>query len=218
MGCAMLMPMPWSVTRSRHSGTADFSSQVTIRIASWPARSAAARGSAPATMSWMSSPQPSVLEPYLQPSPIGHAGRRVVAGQRLTQGPTDSFLGWCTAPHSGRQYYVRQLWDRKGHSDLTTMSRRGLTEHATLCAWALARAHARSGDAAAISRATDTDVAARGSRRDRPQPCLIVVCSDAAVRAGTARHQATARDRRRRVQDGTNQHREHRSGTRAADS
>jgi uncharacterized protein (DUF2252 family) len=95
--------------------------------------------------------QPSVLEPYLQPSPIGHAGRRVVAGQRLTQGPTDTFLGWCTAPRSGRHYYVRQLWDRKGRSDLTTMSRSGLTEHATLCAWALARAHARSGDAAAIS-------------------------------------------------------------------
>lgn len=31
------------------------------------------------------------------------------------------------------------------------MSWSGLTEHATLCAWALARAHARSGDAAAIS-------------------------------------------------------------------
>jgi uncharacterized protein (DUF2252 family) len=95
--------------------------------------------------------QPSVLEPYLHPSPIGHAGRRVVAGQRLTQGPTDTFLGWCTAPNSGRQYYVRQLWDRKGRSDLTTMSLSGLTEHATLCAWALARAHARSGDAAVIS-------------------------------------------------------------------
>jgi hypothetical protein len=95
--------------------------------------------------------QPSVLEPHLQPSPIGHAGRRVVAGQRLTQGPTDSFLGWCQGPRSGRQYYVRQLWDRKGRSDLTTLNRRGLTEHATLCAWSLARGHARSGDAAAIS-------------------------------------------------------------------
>jgi hypothetical protein len=31
------------------------------------------------------------------------------------------------------------------------MHRRGLTEHATLCAWALARAHARSGDSAMIS-------------------------------------------------------------------
>ncbi len=95
--------------------------------------------------------QPSVLEPYLRASPISHAGQRVVAGQRLTQGPTDTFLGWCDDPSSGRQYYVRQLWDRKGRSDLTTMSRRGLAEHASLCAWALARAHARSGDPAIIS-------------------------------------------------------------------
>ncbi len=95
--------------------------------------------------------QPSALEAYLQPSAIEHAGRRVVAGQRLTQGPTDTFLGWCSEPTTGRQYYVRQLWDRKGRSDLTTMNRRGLNEHATLCAWALARAHARSGDPAMIS-------------------------------------------------------------------
>src|ERR1700712_609044 len=95
--------------------------------------------------------QPSALEPYLQPSAIAHAGRRVVAGQRLTQGPTDSFLGWGSGPHRARQYYVRQLWDRKGRSDLTTMTRSGLTEHATLCAWALASAHARSGDSAMIS-------------------------------------------------------------------
>ncbi len=95
--------------------------------------------------------QPSALEPYLHPSTIAHAGRRVVAGQRLTQGPTDSFLGWCSAPVTGQQYYVRQLWDQKGRSDLTTMTRRGLNEHATLCAWALARAHARSGDPAMIS-------------------------------------------------------------------
>ena len=95
--------------------------------------------------------QPSALEPYLQPSAIEHAGHRVVAGQRLTQGPTDSFLGWCSEPTTGRQYYVRQLWDQKGRSDLTTMKRRGLNEHATLCAWALARAHARSGDPVMIS-------------------------------------------------------------------
>ena len=94
--------------------------------------------------------QASVLEPHLPGSKLGHEGRRVVAGQRLTQGPTDVFLGWCEGPR-GRHYYVRQLWDRKGRSDLTTMNRRGLHEHATLCAWALARAHARSGDATVIS-------------------------------------------------------------------
>jgi hypothetical protein len=71
-----------------------------------------------------------VLEPHLPPSTLGHHGRRVVAGQRLTQGPTDVFLGWCQAPGSGRHYYVRQLWDRKGRSDLTTMDQRGLQEHA----------------------------------------------------------------------------------------
>jgi hypothetical protein len=95
--------------------------------------------------------QDSVLESHLPPSTLGHAGRRVVAGQRLTQGPTDIFLGWCVGPCSGRHYYVRQLWDRKGRSDLTTLNRRGLQEHATLCAWALARVHARSGAATVIS-------------------------------------------------------------------
>ena len=95
--------------------------------------------------------QTSVLEPHLPPSAFSHDGRRVIAGQRLTQGPTDVFLGWCEGPRSGRPYYVRQLWDRKGRSDLTTMNLRSLREHATLCSWALARAHARSGDATVIS-------------------------------------------------------------------
>lgn len=94
---------------------------------------------------------PSVLEPYLQPSEFAHPGRRVVAGQRIIQGPSDSFLGWCSAPDGTIHYYVRQLWDRKGRSDLTTMSRSGLASHARLCAWALARAHARSGDPAMIA-------------------------------------------------------------------
>jgi hypothetical protein len=93
----------------------------------------------------------SVLEPYLQPSEFDHPGRRVVAGQRLTQGPTDSFLGWCSSADGRSHYYVRQLWDRKGRSDLTRMSLSGLASHARLCAWALARAHARSGEPVMIS-------------------------------------------------------------------
>ena len=78
--------------------------------------------------------QPSVLAPYVGASRLGHEGRRVVAGQRLTQAASDTFLGWCEAPGSGRQYYVRQLWDVKGQGDR-----------------ALARAHARTGDAAALA-------------------------------------------------------------------
>ncbi|HEY6379190.1 MAG TPA: DUF2252 domain-containing protein [Candidatus Dormibacteraeota bacterium] len=95
--------------------------------------------------------QASVLEPYAGASELGHHGRRVVAGQRLSQGATDIFLGWCEGPRTGRQYYVRQLWDLKGRSDLTTMNHRNLTYHGALCGWALARAHARTGDAVQIS-------------------------------------------------------------------
>jgi uncharacterized protein (DUF2252 family) len=95
--------------------------------------------------------QASVLEPYVGASTFDHHGRRVVAGQRVTQGPTDIFLGWCQGPRTGRQYYVRQLWDAKGRSELTKMGRRELTHHGTLCAYALARAHARSGDAVRIA-------------------------------------------------------------------
>jgi hypothetical protein len=84
-------------------------------------------------------------------SALDHPGRRVVAGQRLCQGATDIFLGWCEHEVSGRTYYVRQLWDRKGRSDLTLMNARNLTYHGALCGWALARAHARSGDPIAIS-------------------------------------------------------------------
>jgi len=94
--------------------------------------------------------QASVLEPYAGASTLGHHGRRVVAGQRLSQGASDIFLGWCEGP-SGRHYYVRQLWDSKGRSDLLAMDHRNLTYHGALCGWALARSHARSGDAVQIA-------------------------------------------------------------------
>jgi uncharacterized protein (DUF2252 family) len=100
--------------------------------------------------------QASVLERFVGAStlPWGngwHPGRRVVTGQRLCQGATDIFLGWCEHEVSGRTYYVRQLWDLKGRSDLTLMNARKLTYHGALCGWALARSHARSGDPVAIS-------------------------------------------------------------------
>jgi uncharacterized protein (DUF2252 family) len=95
--------------------------------------------------------QPSVLAPFHGPTVLGHEGRRVVAGQRLTQAASDLFLGWATAPGSGHHYYVRQLWDVKGQGDLTRMDLGKLTHYGALCARALARAHARTGDAAAIA-------------------------------------------------------------------
>ena len=89
----------------------------------------------------------------------------MVAGQRLTQAASDLFLGWATAPGSGHQYYVRQLWDVKGQGDLTRMDLGKLTHYGALCARALARAHARTGDAAALAGYVGPGTLVR--RRDR---------------------------------------------------
>ncbi len=94
---------------------------------------------------------PSVLEPYMGASALPHHGLRVVTGQRLTQSASDGFLGWSEGPSTGRPYYIRQLWDAKGSGDPDQMDPVGLAHYGALCAWALARAHARTGDAVAIS-------------------------------------------------------------------
>jgi uncharacterized protein (DUF2252 family) len=91
----------------------------------------------------------SVLEPYVGRSRYRHPGRRVVSGQRLLQTAGDIFLGW--AGDGTSHYYVRQLWDMKGSLDLDTLDPADLVPYARLCGWVLARAHARSGDGAAIS-------------------------------------------------------------------
>jgi uncharacterized protein (DUF2252 family) len=95
--------------------------------------------------------QPSVLEPYAGESALDHHGLRVVAGQRLIQASSDMFLGWTQGPRSGRQYYVRQLWDVKGQGDPLVMDVNNLAHYGALCAWALARAHARTGDAVQLA-------------------------------------------------------------------
>ena len=95
--------------------------------------------------------QPSVLEPYAGQSTQGHHGKRVVVGQRRIQAASDIFLGWAEGPKSGRNYYIRQLWDYKGQGDPMTMSRTNLVHYGELCAWILARSHARTGDAIAIA-------------------------------------------------------------------
>jgi uncharacterized protein (DUF2252 family) len=94
---------------------------------------------------------PSVLESYLGRSATGHAGQRVVAGQRMIQTASDIFLGYATEKTTQTQYYVRQLWDVKGSADPLRMDLATLTRYADLCAWVLARAHSRTGDAAAIA-------------------------------------------------------------------
>jgi uncharacterized protein (DUF2252 family) len=85
------------------------------------------------------------------PGPEIHQGQRVVEGQRQLQTASDVLLGWTTAPTEGRPYYLRQLWDAKGSADLTGMTPAALATYAGACGWALARAHARTGDSSAIA-------------------------------------------------------------------
>jgi uncharacterized protein (DUF2252 family) len=97
--------------------------------------------------------QVSVLEQHSGYSlPFDHQGQRVVVGQRMIQGSPDIFLGWGEA--DGRHLYIRQLADMKGGIDFTEGDRKGIStfmEYCRLCGWALALAHAKSGDAAAIA-------------------------------------------------------------------
>ncbi|MBF2074826.1 MAG: DUF2252 domain-containing protein [Synechococcales cyanobacterium C42_A2020_086] len=94
--------------------------------------------------------RPSVLEPYVGTSPYSHEGERIVSGQRLMQAASDIFLGW-TSNQQGQDFYFRQLKDMKTSIKVKGMSARRLEDYAEICGAALARAHARTGDAAMIS-------------------------------------------------------------------
>jgi uncharacterized protein (DUF2252 family) len=98
--------------------------------------------------------QPSVLEPFLGQSAFANHGQRVVEGQRMMQAAGDIMLGWFRTPGldgSERDFYIRQLWDGKGSALVEMMEPSALAEYARVCGWTLAKAHARSGDALAIS-------------------------------------------------------------------
>jgi uncharacterized protein (DUF2252 family) len=92
----------------------------------------------------------SVLEPYAGKSVYENQGQRVVCGQRLMQSASDIFLGW-TRGENGRDLYVRQLRDVKISAIIEDWDVGLLREYGKLCGWALAKAHARSGDAAKIA-------------------------------------------------------------------
>ena len=97
--------------------------------------------------------QRSVLAPYVDlPMGTSNEGQRVVVGQRATQGSPDIFLGWGEA--EGKHFYIRQLADMKGSATFAEGNREGvgrLAEYCGLCGWALALAHAKSGDPAMIA-------------------------------------------------------------------
>ena len=107
----------------------------------------------PLLLQWKEA-QASVLERYVGPSTFDRPGHRVVAGQRMMQAASDIFLGWYRGIGMDgveRDFYVRQLRDGKGSVDVATLDAAGLAVYGGICAWTLARAHARAGDPVAIA-------------------------------------------------------------------
>jgi len=92
----------------------------------------------------------SVLEAHLPKSIYKNQGHRVVAGQQLMQAASDIFLGWLRG-RVGHDFYVRQLRDMKGSAKIENFTPGELALYARICGWALARAHARSGDRVQIA-------------------------------------------------------------------
>jgi uncharacterized protein (DUF2252 family) len=101
--------------------------------------------------------QRSVIADYVRAKDLPvyrNEGERVVSGQRLMQAASDIFLGWENAEGIDgmrRDFYVRQLRDWKGSAVPETMPPGDMAAYGEICAWSLARAHARSGDRIAIA-------------------------------------------------------------------
>ncbi len=99
----------------------------------------------------------SALEPFAPPQETCPHGQRVVDGQRLMQAASDALLGWASA--GGRDVYVRQYRNMKATPDRFMLREDELQDYGAHCGWALARAHARTGDAKVIG-----EYIGRGSR------------------------------------------------------
>jgi uncharacterized protein (DUF2252 family) len=93
---------------------------------------------------------PSVIEPYAGKGRYEHQGQRIEVGQRLMQSASDMFLGWATYL-DGTHCYIRHLRDMKFSVPLVNLDAQRLANYAALCGWALARAHAKGGDAAMLA-------------------------------------------------------------------
>jgi uncharacterized protein (DUF2252 family) len=94
---------------------------------------------------------PSALQAYLPKMDFASQAQRVVIGQRLMQAASDIFLGWHHSEGISIDLYWRQLKDMKASFDIANLDASGLETYLKVCGLCLARAHARTGDAAAIS-------------------------------------------------------------------
>lgn len=93
----------------------------------------------------------SVLASFFPDTEYATEGARVVHGQCLIQGAPDLFLGF--GETSEVDFYVRQLRDMKGGISIggDGINSKVFPDFAKLFGWALANAHARSGDAAVLA-------------------------------------------------------------------
>jgi len=94
--------------------------------------------------------RPSVFEPYLGASEFENHGQRVVIGQRIMQSASDMFLGW-TIGKNERHFYLRQLRDVKMSPNPALWSKSSLMDISRFSGKVLAKAHAKSAEASAIS-------------------------------------------------------------------
>ncbi|MFZ0598020.1 MAG: DUF2252 domain-containing protein [Flavobacterium sp.] len=93
----------------------------------------------------------SVLEANVKSkSNYTNQGERIVKGQKLMQSASDMFLGW-TNDDNDKFFYIRQLRDAKVKPVLEIMKSKNMNDYAKACGWALARAHARTGDPSILS-------------------------------------------------------------------
>jgi hypothetical protein len=117
---------------------------------------------------------PSVYEAYLEPSRYPNHGQRVTVGRRFIQSSTDIFVGWTRV--QGIDLYVRQFRDMKVIPDSARIAPH-LGPFAEQCAYVLARAHARTGDAMAIA-----SYVGKGRRFDEGMAAVAVAYADQTAR------------------------------------
>jgi uncharacterized protein (DUF2252 family) len=117
---------------------------------------------------------PSVYEQFLGASPHPSHGQRVISGKRVIQAASDIFLGWTSV--QGFDFYVRQFRDMKVIPDSARIVPH-LGPFAEQCAYVLARAHARTGDAMAIA-----SYVGKGRRFDEGMAAFAVAYADQTAR------------------------------------
>ena len=128
----------------------------------------------------------SVLDGYALSGRHTNQGERVVRGQKLMQAASDIFLGWQrTRGIDGQQrdFYLRQLHDWKGSATVEAMEASGMAVYGRLCAHALARAHARSGDR--FDRALSSFAEAYADQNERDYDALVGAVRSGRIRAET---------------------------------